>query len=274
MVSLTPLRGVGIFFALSIRAPTHKYGRSSASTRVHALRFAWPRATMGTHKSGWLATFRIGRPLAYRSRGHLRKWASTIHEVGIRSSGNVAWPRATMGVHLSGWASNLRQLLASTHKDWASNFGGILVAHSQGLGFQLGWAWLSIVGRCGRPTWTRLVAQDGRMWASKMGGSGCQCGQDVTAQVCPLQDAHLRPLSDTHNCASIMGAHCWTAILWGYMVAHYWASIRAQLLGVHASPLWEGFLGTLFGRMWAHPNGTPTSLVHAASKWPCRCEPI
>lgn len=46
----------------------------------------------------------------------------------------------------------------------------------------------------------------------------------MAAQVCPLQDAHLRPLSDAHNCVSIMGAHCLAAILWGYMVAHYWAS--------------------------------------------------
>ena len=182
MVSLTPLWGVGIFFALSIRAPTHKYGRPSASTRVHALRFAWPRATMGAHKSGWSASFRIGRPLAYRSRGHLRKWASIIHEVGIRNSGNVAWPRETMGVHLSGWASNLRQLRASTHKDWVSNFGGILVAHSQGLGFQLGWVWLSIVDRSGLPTWTNVVAQHGRSWASNLGGFGCPLWEGVDCQ--------------------------------------------------------------------------------------------
>lgn len=143
------------------------------------------------HVQLWEPTNRGGHPLAYRSRGHLRKWASTIHEVGIRSSGNVAWPRATMGVHLSGWASNLRQLRASTHKDWASNFGGILVAHSQGLGFQLGWVWLSIVGRCGYPTWTNVVAQHGRSWASNLGrfgrplwtGVGAQYGQTWSPNV-------------------------------------------------------------------------------------------
>ena len=143
------------------------------------------------------------------------------------------------------------------------------------MGFQYGQSWMPSVGKCGCPIWTKLDTQRGQGWSPKMDGCGlprwaevdAQCGQDVAAQVCPLQDAHLRPLSDTHNCVSIMGAHCWAAILWGYVVAHYWASIRAQLLGVHASPLWAGFLGALFGRMWGHPNGTPTSLVHTASKW-------
>ena len=105
---------------------------------------------------------------------HVPDWASTCVQ--------VAWPRATMGVHLSGWASNLRQLRASTHKNWASNFGGILVAHLQGLGFQLGWVWLSIVGRCGLPTWTNMVAQHGRSWASNLGGFSCPLWADVDSQ--------------------------------------------------------------------------------------------
>lgn len=137
---------------------------------------------MGTHKSGWSATFRIGHPSVYRSRGHLKKWASTIHEVGIRSSCNVAWPRATMGVHLSGWASNLRQLRKSTHKDWASNFGGILGVHSHRLGFQFGWVWDSIVDASGHRIWTNMVAQRGWRWASNLGGFGRSLWEDVDTQ--------------------------------------------------------------------------------------------
>ena len=248
--------------------------------------YVHPRINMGAHPRPRI-TFRVatcyyGHP-QIGVVSHVPDWASTCVQ--------VAWPRATMGVHLSGWASNLRQLRASTHKNWASNFGGILVAHLQGLGLQLGRIWTSIVDRSGHPVWTNMEAQYGQRWASILGGFGyplwigvdtqygqtwtsnvdengrprwaevdAQCGQDLDAQFCPLQDAH--------NYASIMGAHCWTAILWGCVVAHYWVSIRAQLLDAHTSPLWVGFLGVPFGRMWAHPNGAPTSLVHAASTWP------
>ena len=145
-----------------------------------------------------------------------------------------------MGVHLSGWASNLRQLRASTHKDWASNFGGILVAHSQGLGFQLGWVWLSIVGRCGLPTWTNVVAQHGRSWASSLGGLGCPLWTGMGSQ-------HGQTWSPTHKdwASSLGGFGC---PLWVDVVAQRgrrWASNMDKV----GCPVWVS-VGSQYGRSW------------------------
>ena len=139
------------------------------------------------------------------------------------------------------------------------------------VGSQYGRSWTPNVDKDGCPRWSNVGFQDGQKWLSNVDRMWLPKSAHYRTPI----SAHYRmPTIACPSWVPIMGAHCWAAILWGYMVAHYWASIRAQLLGIHASPLWVGFLGALFGRMWSHPNGTPTSLVHVASKWPLRCEPI
>ena len=120
-----------------------------------------------------------------------------------------------------GWTPNLGRF---GHPTWTS------------VGIHYGRSWASNVGRSGCPIWTEVDFQRGRGWSSNMDGVGLQrwaevdtqYGQDADVQACPLQGARSRPLSDAHNYASIMGAHCWAAILWGYVVVHYWASTHAQ----------------------------------------------
>lgn len=83
----------------------------------------------------------------------------------------------------------------------------------------------------GRPMWTRMVAQDGRMWASKMGRSGCPMWTGCGFPSLPITGRPSPPIIGypqlrVHHGCPLLGCHfvggIWSPII-GYPSApNYW----------------------------------------------------
>lgn len=121
------------------------------------------------------------------------------------------------------------------------------------LGLQLGWVWLSIVGRSGLPTWTNVVAKHGRSWTPNVDKNGCPRWTNVG-----FQDGQ-KWLSNVDR-------------MWLPKFAHYRTSISAHYrMPTIACPSWVPIVGMPFyGGIWSPIIGHPSAPNYWAST-PLRC---
>ena len=136
------------------------------------------------------------------------------------------------------------------------------------LGFQLGWVWLSIVGRSGLPTWTNVIAQRGRRWASNMDKVGCPMWVSVGSQY----GRSWTPNVDKDGCPRWTDVGFQDGRKWLPKSVHYRTPISAHYrIPTIACPSWVPIVGLPFcGGIWSPIIGHPSAPNYWAST-PLRC---